>query len=77
MSLYKIELNKIYHLNNILINKIRFLRSSDDNIVPNETKNETWETRLAKKYEAKLYKNFGLIDLSHYKLGHVKQKTQF
>lgn len=43
----------------------RFIRSEEDDLNP------TWEQRLVKRYYAKLFKEYCIADMSHYKSGKI------
>ncbi|OCF43244.1 hypothetical protein I317_02954 [Kwoniella heveanensis CBS 569] len=45
----------------------RFVRDGDDDANGATTSATTWEERVARSYESKLFKEFALIDLKHYK----------
>lgn len=47
----------------ILREQYRFIRSAEDDA------DDSWEARLAKRYYAKLYREYAIIDLSQYKVG--------
>ncbi|KAF8318369.1 hypothetical protein DL93DRAFT_2030954, partial [Clavulina sp. PMI_390] len=54
----------------ILKENHRFIR--DDEAGPSSSsKLQSWETALAAKYEASLFKEFAVCDLKHYKSGNV------
>lgn len=50
----------------ILTWRHRFLRPDDE-----ETKDLSWNDKVAKKYYDNLYKEFAVCDLKHYKSGNV------
>ncbi|KAF9359287.1 hypothetical protein BGX26_012667 [Mortierella sp. AD094] len=52
----------------ILIKNHRFLRSEKDD------QDLTWEKRVAKKYDDKLFKEFALVELKHYKEGRIAMR---
>ncbi|KAF9116014.1 hypothetical protein BGX27_005247 [Mortierella sp. AM989] len=52
----------------ILVKNHRFLRSEEDD------QDLTWEKRLAKKYYDKLFKEYALVELKHYKEGRIAMR---
>ncbi|KAI8361289.1 folate-sensitive fragile site protein Fra10Ac1-domain-containing protein [Mortierella sp. GBAus27b] len=52
----------------ILVENHKFLRSDEDD------QDLTWEKRIAKKYYDKLFKEFALVDLKHFKDGRIAMR---
>ncbi|EGC39684.1 hypothetical protein DICPUDRAFT_74743 [Dictyostelium purpureum] len=55
----------------ILKENHQFLRDQDNDTDDSGVEELTWEERLAKKYYDRLYKEYAIIDLSHYKSGEI------